>query len=335
MTMTTMTIRRTTAALSIVAALTGCNARTDTSAAPAQAPAATTPAAPAPISIELAAVQQKPLDVQLTIPGELRAYQSVDIHSKADADRGTFDRLKAASATPGVVAGNDVLVAEKTADSSRNEMLAAEQGVEAAKQTLAATRDLEAYLRIAAPFEGVVTTRYVHPGALVGSAGNSPIVTIAQTRRLRLVVPLPEAYTGQVTPNSRVPFTVAAYPGRTWQATVARIADAIDATTRTMAVELDVDNDGGKLTPGTFCQVRWPVTRAEPSLFVPSGSVASTTGRTFVIRIAAGKAEWVDVKTGLSAGNTIEVFGNLKAGDRIAARGTDEVRPGTPVTPKS
>ena len=101
-----------------------------------------------------------------------------------------------------------------------------------------------------------------------------------------------------------------------------------------MAVELDVTNTDGRLAPGTFCQVRWPVRRTGPSLFVPSGSVASTTGRTFVVRIRDGRTEWVDVKTGLASGPLVEVFGDLTPGDEIAARGTDEIRAGTEVRVK-
>ena len=366
------------------ATLCGCETRTAT-------PPAAATAAAEPKAIEVATVTRQPLDVQLTLPGELRAYQSVDIHprvtgfvksisvdrgshvragqeiavleapeltaqraqaqsalqqadaklqaarSKAAGDRSTFERLKAASATPGVVAGNDVTLAERAAESSRSEVVAAESAVESARQILAATREMESYLRITAPFDGVVTSRNVHPGALVGPAGGgaAAMVTVAQTHRLRLIVSLPEAYTGQSTPGAGGSFSVSADPGHSWTAQVARAAESLDAATRTMAVELDVANADGKLAPGAFCQVHWPVRRTEPSLFVPSGSVASTTGRTFVIRIRNGKTEWVDVKTGLSAGNTIEVFGSLAAGDTIAARGTDELRPGTPVRQKS
>jgi hypothetical protein len=98
-----------------------------------------------------------------------------------------------------------------------------------------------------------------------------------------------------------------------------------------MAVELDVTNSDGRLAPGTFCQVRWPIRRTGPSLFVPSASVAATTDRTFVIRVRGGKTEWVDVRTGLTSGPLVEVFGDLHPGDEIARRGTDELRPGTEV----
>jgi membrane fusion protein (multidrug efflux system) len=210
-----------------------------------------------------------------------------------------------------------------------------QQNVEAARQALSAVRDMEGYLRVTAPFDGVVTERNIHPGALVGPASgpgaSTPMLRVIDNHRLRLVVSVPEAYSADIKLGASIPFSVAAYPGKTWSGTTARLADAVDVNTRTMAVELDVDNKDSQLAPGTFCQVRWPVHRATPSLFVPSGSVASTTDRTFVVRVRDSKAEWVDVKTGLTSGPLVEVFGDLRAGDEVAGRGTDEVRPGTPV----
>jgi RND family efflux transporter MFP subunit len=174
----------------------------------------------------------------------------------------------------------------------------------------------------------------VHPGALVGPTGGStspPLLRVVENTRLRVVVPVPEAYTSDLKAGTEVPFTVSAYPGQSFSGTVARVAQAVDAATRTMPVELDVPNRDSRLAPGTFCQVRWPVRRHGPSLFVPSASVGTTTDRTFVIRIRGGKTEWVDVRTGLTSGSLVEVFGDLRGGDEIAARGTDELRPGTEV----
>jgi len=145
------------------------------------------------------------------------------------------------------------------------------------------------------------------------------------------VVPVPEAYTTAVTTGAEIQFSVAADPVQKQAGTIARIAQAVDVATRTMAVEMDVANVDRRLAPGTFCQVQWPVRRAGPSLFVPSTSVATTTNRTFVVRIRDGKTEWIDVRTGLTSESLVEVFGDLKVGDAIAERGTDEVRPGTAV----
>jgi len=159
-------------------------------------------------------------------------------------------------------------------------------------------------------------------------------VRVVQNDRLRLVVPVPEAYTAGITPGATMTFTVPPYPGQTFSGTVARIAQSVDVKTRTMAVELEVVNRDGRLASGTFCQVMWPVRRPTPSLFVPSSSVGGTTDRTFVVRIRDGKAEWVDVKTGLASGPLVEVFGDLQAGDTVAVRGTDEIKPGTEVHTK-
>jgi RND family efflux transporter MFP subunit len=255
--------------------------------------------------------------------------------AKAEADVGTYDKLKAASATPGAIAGNDLLLAQKAMDADRSQMAAAQGNVEAARQAMNAVTQLAGYLTVRAPFDGIVTERHVHPGALVGpgsgSGSETPLVRLVHNRRLRLVVPVPEAYAADITPGVVVSFTVAAYPGERFSGTVARIAHDVDVKTRTMAVELDVENGDGRLASGTFCQVAWPVRRSTPSLLVPSGSVASTTERTFVVRVRNGRAEWVDVETGLTSGSLVEVFGDLRAGDEVAARGTDEMAAGARV----
>ena len=257
------------------------------------------------------------------------------VRSKADADTSTFDKLKAAAATPGVIAGNDLVVAQKAVEADQNQVASAQQAVEAARQALQAITQLEDYLRVTAPIDGVVTERNVHTGTLVGPnsgpAAATPIVRVMQTDRLRLVVPVPEAYTAGISIGSTMTFSVPAYPGQAFSGTVARLAQAVDVKTRTMAVELDVANKNGKLNPGTYCQVKWPVRRPTPSLLVPADSIVSTTGRTFVIRVRNGKTEWVDVKTGLAAGPLTEVFGDLKPGEEVAARGTDEIKSGTEV----
>ena len=254
--------------------------------------------------------------------------------AKADADASTFEKLKTAAATPGVVAGNDVTVAQKTVEADQSQVASAERNVEAARQALKSVTELEGYMRVTAPFDGVVTERNVHAGALVGpgaSGGTMPMLRVVNSARLRLVIPVPEAYAGSIAEGAVLPFTVPAYPGEMFTGTVARVAHAIDVKTRTMAVELDVANGNGRLAPGSFVQVRWPVRRHGSSLLVPTGSVATTTGRTFVIRVRNGRTEWIDVKTGLSSGPLVEVFGELRAGDQVAVHGTDELRAGTEV----
>jgi membrane fusion protein, multidrug efflux system len=341
-----------------------------------------------PPTVDVVRVVEQPVDVTLSLPGELEPYEMVAVfpkvtgfvktiqvdrgsvvrkgallarldapelaaqraeaqsklqaaeaqlasaRSKADAETGTYERLKAAARTPGVVAGNDLVLAQKSVEAQEGQIAAAQQNVEAARQALRSVADMEAYLDVTAPFDGVVTERNVHPGALVGPASGSggvAMVRIVQNARLRLVVPVPQAYLAGISPGSVVPFAVSGYPGEKFSGTVARVAQSVDIKTRTMPVELEVSNADGRLANGMFCQVRWSVHRPQPSLFVPGGSVASTTDRTFVVRIRDGRTEWIDVTTGLASGPLIEVFGDLKPGDTIAVRGTDELHAGTEV----
>lgn len=255
--------------------------------------------------------------------------------ARLSADQATYRRMAAASKTPGVVAMNDLNVAEKTAESDQANVTASEKSAKAAQDALRAIAQLEAYLAIRAPFDGEVTTRYVHPGALVGPAGGpgamTPIVQIQTLRRHRLVVPVPEYDAAGIPEGTEVSFSVPSFPGKTFQAPIARISRAVDVKTRTMPVELDVRDPQARLDPGTFCEVNWPVRRAYPTLFVPASAVASDLERTFVIRVRDDRTEWVDVKTGASSGSLIEVFGDLAAADQVVVRATDQLRSGTAV----
>jgi len=258
--------------------------------------------------------------------------------AKLAADRATFQRLGNAAKTPGVVAQNDLEVAEKTAQADQANVESLEKSAQAAQEALRAVSQLEAYLSITAPFDGQVTIRNVHPGALVGPAGGAgamtPIVQIQTLTRHRLVVPVPEYDASGVPAGTEVSFNVPTFPGKTFTAPITRISGAVDIKTRTMPVELDVRDPKAQLEPGTYCDVAWPVRRAYATLFVPASAVANDLERTFVIRIRNNQAEWVDVKTGAASGSLVEVFGNLQGGDEVAQRGTDELRAGTSVTPQ-
>src|SRR5947209_11821659 len=156
--------------------------------------------------------------------------------------------MEAASATAGVIGGNELIQAEKQLDAEREKATADKSAVEAARSAVKAIQELEAYLRVTAPFSGVVTTRDVHPGALVGTGESSlPMFELETVNRLRLVVPVPEAEVGGIVRGARMAFSVPAYPAETFTGTVIRIARSIDAKTRTMPVELDVVNSNGRL----------------------------------------------------------------------------------------
>ncbi len=277
--------------------------------------------------------------------------QRLEAEAKLASDESTYNRLKAASATPGVVAGNDVEIAERTVEAGRARVKLYEGSEKAARAQVAALaenakaigeaahsiEEIESYLRITAPFDGVVTERNVHKGSLAGPSGGPaslPLLRIRQISKLRLVVPVPESEAGGVAQGDKVSFSVPAFPGQTFTGEVQRIAQSLDVKTRTMPVELDVANSPSRLSPGMYADVVWPVRRKQASMFVPPSAIATTTERTFVVRIRNGVTEWIDVKRGESMGDLIEVFGSLEPGDEVAVRGTDELRAGMQVIPK-
>jgi membrane fusion protein, multidrug efflux system len=261
--------------------------------------------------------------------------QLVTAQAKLASDNGTYLHMVEAAKTPGVLAENDVLVAGQAVSADKGLVDAASQNVSAAKEALQSVRQTESYLTITAPFDGVVTTRNLHPGALLGPAsgagGAQPILQIVDDKRLRLVVPIPEAQVGDLKTGQLVSFTVPAYPGETFKAPIQRISREVDEKSRTMPVELDVMNRDGRLSPGSFTNVSWPLERGYPTLFVPTTAVTSDQQHTFVIRVRNGKAEWVTVQTGQTVNSDIEVFGDLTAGDQVVKTASDAIHSGDPV----
>ncbi len=254
------------------------------------------------------------------------------------SSQATYERLKAASQTPGVIAGNDLDVAMRSLEAQRLNVEAQRSSTEAllrekaaAEAALGVVMEMQEYLRIAAPFDGVVTERNVHPGSLVGPSGTA-MLKVEQISKLRLTVPVPEIYVGGIRKGTKVNFKVSAFPSETFQGIIARPAYSLDVKTRSMLVELDVNNAKLTLAPGMFAEVEWPVSRPQTSLFVPTSAVVRTSERQFVVRLRDGVAEWVDVRRGEMNGTMMEVFGDLRDGDTVMQRGNDEIRPGTRIT---
>jgi RND family efflux transporter MFP subunit len=161
------------------------------------------------------------------------------------------------------------------------------------------------------------------------------MLRVEQVGRLRLTVAVPENDVGAIAEGASGEFSVQAWPGKRFSGTVRRVSHAIDPKTRTMPVELDVDNADGKLASGMYAEVRWPIVRQAPSLLVPPTAVVQSTERTFVDRVRGdGTVEQVQVRRGATVGERLEVIGPLAAGDLVLKRGSEELPNGTRVTPK-
>jgi RND family efflux transporter MFP subunit len=328
----------------------------------AAAATATAPEQPSLPTVEVVPVVAQRLETTLRLPAEIYAYESVALYprvnafvedvlvdrgnavhkgqllarlsapeltaqraeaeSKLAAARSTFERTKAASETPGAVAKHDLEIAE-----------AALKADEAQVQSL---KTLEGYLYVRAPFDGMITERNVHPGALVGpptGASSPAMLKMESVGHLRVTVAVPETDVGAIADGATAEFMVRTWPGVKFAGVIRRVAHAVDMRTRTMPVELDYVNKDGKLAPGMFAEVVWPVRREAPSLFVPPSAVVQTPDKTYVDRVQNGVVEQVAVQRGVALKDQIEVFGSgLSAGDLVLKRGSEELKPGTKVS---
>lgn len=238
-------------------------------------------------------------------------------------------QLEKAAKTEGAISGGELLRARTAKQTTTATVEALASQIAAAESSLRVARQMEDYLTVTAPFDGVITARYVHPGALAGPTPDGALLRLEQIRRLRLDVGVPEADAASVKQGAIVEFTVPAHRTRRFTGRVARISRSVDPKSRTMSVELDVDNAAGLLSPGMYPEVYWPVRGTGSTLTVPPTAVVRTTERTFVVRVRQGAAEWVDVRRGPAIGDQVEVTGDLAPGDLVVVRGSDEIRPGT------
>ena len=256
--------------------------------------------------------------------------EAAQAEAQEAAAESTSAKLQEAAKTPGAVAGNELLQAQKLRDAAQALVDSRKAAVRTAKERLQASQAMESYLRVLAPFDGMITDRFVNPGMLI-DGGHTPMLKLQQVAHLRLIVPVPETYTGSIVKGTSAVFHVPAHPGRSYSAKVARIPDALDQQSRAMMVELDVYNKDGSLAPGMYPTVDWPVGAGENLLFVPSTSVVTTTERTFVIASVDGRAHWVDVRKGPVAGESVSVRGQIAPGQEVVKRASDEIREGTPL----
>ena len=203
--------------------------------------------------------------------------------------------------------------------------------LKAARYAVNALRDIDGYLVLRAPFDGVVTKRRADVGTYVGTAADQPILEIENNRTLRLRVAVPEVFTGGQLRGNTVSFTTKAVPNQKQEARLVRKSESIDVGTRSEIWEFRVDNTGHTLKSGMFTDVTLLLSRAKPSFVVPFSSVVTTLEQKFVIRVTSGKTSWVDVRPGLNVTEGIEIFGDLQPGDSLVVMGNEEIKPDTKV----
>ncbi|MDB5279817.1 MAG: hypothetical protein JWR61_4772 [Ferruginibacter sp.] len=242
--------------------------------------------------------------------------------TKADfaIDKERYQRLLEAAKTVGAISPLDLssIKAKMEADSAVSN---AEKANWQMQQTM-----LD-YLKVVAPFAGVITERNVHPGALVSaSAKDKPMLELKQIDHLRLQVDIPEALAGNLKNKDTVSFYVSALQGKKLTGNINRSSMNVNAQYRSERMEVDVPNKDGALAPGMFADVLLYSKGNVEALFVPKSAVVTSTERKYVLVMNGDKITKVDVSTGNQTANKIEVFGALKAGDQVIAVANDEIK---------
>lgn len=261
----------------------------------------------------------------------LAAEASLSEHSnRLRTSSTTYNRIIRTNRTQGAVSLNEIDLAQSRVLSDSSNVALAKGNVEAARSNLQAKTQLVNYLTIAAPFDGIITERNISPGALVGpgEGGAKPLFILEDDRTLRLTLAIPENISGALPKQNIVSFTVPAIPEKQFTAKFARSASSLSEENRSMMTEFDVDNRSNELKAGMYAQVQIGIERSAPTLFVPVSSVVTSSEKVFVIRLADDKAEWVTVKKGNVIDSLVEVFGNVRAGDPIVKKASEEFRDG-------
>ena len=320
--------------------------------------------------IETVKIEKGELNSEIKIPGQLRPFEKVDIYPKVNGfvkeilvDRGShvhegqilmtleapeieqqlqaanakflqaqealnasrdrFLRLKMASKKSGAISEVDMVTAQSKfqADSA---FLQSEQ---------ANVNDVQAmknYLVVKAPFDGVITERNVHPGALTGPnfrMDNKPLMVLYNNKKLRLEVFIPEEYVQKLDlSNRQISFTTDAVEGKTFTAPISRSSDALSDDYRSEAIEADVSNSDNTFKPGMYVEAELKVRSALQAYIVPAGAVITSTEKKYVIAKDNGKARFIPVTVGITSNGKTEVYGNFTGNEVILKNPGTEIK---------
>ncbi|SAL66021.1 RND family efflux transporter MFP subunit [Caballeronia terrestris] len=230
-------------------------------------------------------------------------------------------------------------VAQQDADTKTADMQAKRAILASAQANVARLAEMVSYEKVTAPFDGVVTVRNVDVGALVTAGGTPGLATpanelfhIAQADVLRTVTDIPQDDASFITTGTSVYLTTQQYPGRRFPARVARSSDVIDPSSRTMRVEVDVDNRNGALRAGAYVQVHLALDTAHPALELPvSALLFRPKGVTVAVVGNDSKVALKSVTIGRDFGTYVEIATGLNASDRVIDNPGDAITAGTVV----
>jgi len=193
---------------------------------------------------------------------------------------------------------------------------------------------LQGFEKVWAPFDGVITARNVDIGVLINAGANTAgreLFHMAAIHTLRVFVAVPEVYSRAARPGSAATLTLEEFPGRTFRGTLVRNANAIDLVSRTLLVEVDVDNPGGELLPGAYVFVHLSLPKQIASVTVPANTLLFRSEGLQIAVVRGGQAQLLPVTIGRDYGTTVEIVAGLQPTDRVIVSPSDSLTSGTRV----
>ena len=307
----------------------------------------------------------------ISLPGELKPYEQVNIYAKVKGfvkeiyvDRGSYvkkgqllalleapeitqqylsaksdeskfnqeylyaeqayERLKEAAKTSGAVAGIEL-------DKALSTLNSAKAALESSRAQSGIPQQLNSYLRITAPFDGLITQRNISAGALVGD-GTEPLFNLAQNQKLRLTVAIPEKHAQSIHQGMDVNFSINGLPGQSFTANLSRASNLIQSEGRSLITEFDVDNSKGLLSGGEYAQVRLHLKRPDSTIWVPRTSLVRAQSGTFVWKVdEKQQLQKIPVIEGGTNDTFQEVYGSINEKDWVIKNGSEEMLEGAQV----
>jgi len=222
-------------------------------------------------------------------------------------------------------------IAQQDRDNALGAYDAAKANALSRQADAARLEQLQSFEKVSAPFDGVVTARNTDIGALIAPSGSRELFHLAATDTLRIYVAVPETYARAASEGAEASVTFDAFPGEKFTGHVARNASAIDAVSRTLTVEVDVENKQGKVLPGAYGFVHFSLTGARDSLTIPANTLLFRREGLRVGVVRDNKAILVPIVIDRDYGDKVEVKSGLQATDKVILDPSDSLISGTPV----
>jgi RND family efflux transporter MFP subunit len=226
-------------------------------------------------------------------------------------------------------------VSQQDADNASGDYAAKKAIVQSAQANLRRLEELQSFEKIYAPFDGVITARNTDIGQLIdsgsGAGPKSELFHIAAPAKLRVYVNVPQAYSRVAKPGLKADLTLAEFPGRRFEGTLVRTADAIDAASRTLLVEIEVNNPTGELLTGSYAEVHLKLPGNVSTFMIPVNTLLFRSEGLRVAVVRDGQADLIPVTLGRDFGSDVEVVTGLNGDENLVVNPPDSIVSGQPV----